>query len=143
MMKQQLYIKNEKGRYEPYKLPEPDVSDTVYRKINGKYVPIGKEYSVDFLTEGVWVVTARGCFASGKYLREIYDIDKVSDLQPPTIADIGAINQAAEYAIDELHKFEQKRRDEGIGISVHECYQRVIGAAIGYLMFKQGVKDDI
>ena len=37
MSKPKLYIKNDKGRYEPYQLPEPDVSDTVYRKINGKY----------------------------------------------------------------------------------------------------------
>lgn len=36
MSKPQLYIKNEKGRYEPYNLPKPEVDNKLYRKINGK-----------------------------------------------------------------------------------------------------------
>lgn len=34
-----LYTKNNKGRYEEYKIPECDTSDTFYQKINGRYEP--------------------------------------------------------------------------------------------------------
>ena len=39
-MKKKLYTKNEKGRYEEYQIPDLDVSETLYRRINGNYVPI-------------------------------------------------------------------------------------------------------
>ena len=39
-MKQKLYIKTEKGRYEDYQVPDMDVSETLFRRINGKYVPV-------------------------------------------------------------------------------------------------------
>ena len=39
-MKKKLYTKNEKGRYEEYQIPGLDVSETLYRRINGKYVPV-------------------------------------------------------------------------------------------------------
>ena len=51
-----LYIKNEKGRYEEYQIPDMDVSETLFRRINGKYVPIAVNCT-NFLPEGVWVVT--------------------------------------------------------------------------------------
>ena len=35
-----LYTKNEKGRYEEYQIPDMDVSETLFRRINGKYVPV-------------------------------------------------------------------------------------------------------
>lgn len=31
-----LYTKNDKGRYEAYQIPYLDLSDTLFRKINGK-----------------------------------------------------------------------------------------------------------
>ena len=30
-----LYTKNSKGRYEEYKIPEYDISNTLYGKVNG------------------------------------------------------------------------------------------------------------
>ena len=39
-MKQKLYTKNENGRYEEYQIPDIDVSETLFRRINGKYVPV-------------------------------------------------------------------------------------------------------
>ena len=39
-MKQKLYAKNEKGRYEEYQIPDLDVSETLYRRINGNQVPV-------------------------------------------------------------------------------------------------------
>ncbi len=35
-----LYTKKSKGRYEEYKIPDLDISNTFYRKINGKYEPV-------------------------------------------------------------------------------------------------------
>ena len=55
-MKQRLYTKNDKGRYEEYQIPDLDVSETLFRRINGKYVPVSVNCTRD-LPEGVWVVT--------------------------------------------------------------------------------------
>jgi hypothetical protein len=102
MSKPQLYIKNEKGRYEPYKLPEPDVSETAYKKINGKYEPIGRFYDRDFLTEGVWVVYCDNAYCNGKYLKDKFRLEKVSDLQYPSIAELGGLEAAIHQAFEEL-----------------------------------------
>ena len=75
-----LYTKNENGGYEEYHIPDLDVSETLYRKINGRYVPESINCTND-LPEGVWVVT-RGQshreIISGKYLKELMMLDKVS-----------------------------------------------------------------
>ena len=72
-MKKKLYTKNEKGRYEEYQIPDMDISETLFRRINGKYVPVSINCTND-LPEGVWVVT-RGRSSreiiSGKYLKEL------------------------------------------------------------------------
>lgn len=51
-----LYTKNNKGRYEEYKIPELDVSKSLYCKINGNYRPVSMNFQNE-LQEGVWVVT--------------------------------------------------------------------------------------
>lgn len=33
-----LYTKNSKGRYQEYKIPENDISNTLYGKVNGVFV---------------------------------------------------------------------------------------------------------
>ena len=71
MKQPKLYTKNEKGRYEEYQIPAIDVSETLFRRINGKYVPVSTTYTKD-LPEGVWVVTrGSSCreIISGKYLK--------------------------------------------------------------------------
>ena len=82
-MKKKLYTKNEKGRYEEYQIPDMDVSDTLFRRINGKYVPVSLNCTND-LPEGVWVVT-RGRSSReiirGKYLKELMMLDKVADIK--------------------------------------------------------------
>ena len=133
----QLYIKNEKGRYEPYTLPEPDVSDTLYRKINGKYEPVGMLYSRDDLSEGVWVVTSSRSFCNGKYIKDRFRIDKVSDLQYPTIAELGGIRKLTEQAIQDLQSFIRKRVEEGIGTSIYENYEFVAQRTIELIKQKQ------
>ena len=92
MKQPKLYTKNEKGRYEEYQIPDIDVSETLFRRINGKYVPVSTTYSND-LPEGVWVVT-RGSSCKeiiyGQYLKELMKLDKASDLKEmPSLAELG------------------------------------------------------
>ena len=104
-MKKKLYTKNDNGRYEEYQIPDMDVSETLFRRINGKYVPVSIRLTNN-LTEGVWVVT-RGRsnreIISGKYLKELMMLDKVSDLQEmPSLAELGAIRKCANYVLEEI-----------------------------------------
>lgn len=132
-MKQQLYIKNEKGRYEPYELPKPDVSDTAYRKINGKYEPVGLFYDRDCLTEGVWVVYARHGYCNGKYLKEQFAMDKVSGIEYPTIAQLGGMEAAIEQAWRELSAYREIKY-RTTGYSEYDGFHFVAKRAIEILM---------
>ena len=100
-----LYTKNGKGRYEEYQIPDMDVSETLFRRINGKYVPVSINCAND-LPEGVWVVT-RGRSSreiiSGKYLKEMMMLDKVSDLKEmPSLAELGGWQKCAKYVLNEI-----------------------------------------
>ena len=100
-----LYTKNEKGRYEEYQIPDIDVSETLFRRINGKYVPVSVNCTND-LSEGVWVVT-RGRSSreiiSGKYLKELMKLDTVSDLKEmPSLAELGGWQKCAKYVLNEI-----------------------------------------
>ena len=104
-MKKKLYTKNEKGRYEEYQVPDMDISETLFRRINGKYVPVSANCTND-LPEGVWLVT-RGRsnreIISGKYLKELMILDKVSDLKEmPSLAELGAMRKCANYVLEEI-----------------------------------------
>ena len=101
-----LYTKNEKGRYEEYQIPDLDVSETLFRRINGKYVPVSISCFNNDLPEGVWVVT-RGRSSreiiSGKYLQELMMLDKVSDLKEmPSLAELGGWHKCANYVLNEI-----------------------------------------
>ena len=105
MKQQKLYTKNEKGRYEEYQIPDLDLSDTLFRRINGKYVPVSINNAND-LPEGVWIVT-RGRSSreiiSGKYLKELMMLDKVSDLgEMPSLAELGSWRKCANYVLNEI-----------------------------------------
>ena len=105
MKEKRLYSKNEKGRYEEYQIPDLDVSETLFRRINGKYVPVSVNCTND-LSEGVWVVT-RGRssreITSGKYLKEMMMLDKVSDLKEmPSLAELGGWQKCAKYVLNEI-----------------------------------------
>ena len=104
-MKQKLYTKNDKGRYEEYQIPDMDVSETLFRRINGKYVPVSFN-CINDLPEGVWVVT-RGRssreITSGKYLKEMMMLEKVSDLKEmPSLAELGGWQKCAKYVLNEI-----------------------------------------
>lgn len=89
-----LYTKNSKGRYEEYKIPECDTSDTFYQKINVRYEPACMLLH-DSLPDGVWVVTRHRSsteYISVAYLRELFRLDKVSDIERFPLSKMGHIN---------------------------------------------------
>ena len=127
MKKQKLYTKNEKGRYEEYQIPELDLSKTLFRRINGKYVPVSLYYG-NTLPEGVWVVT-RGRSSreiiSGKYLKELMMLDKVSDLEEmPSLAELGSWRKCAKYVLDEIQDFSN--------MTMREIVDAVVGKVFEY-----------
>ena len=121
-----LYIKNEKGRYEEYQIPDMDVSNTLFRRINGKYVPVSVNCTYD-LPEGVWVVT-RGRSSreiiSGKNLKELMRLDKVADLKEmPCLAELGDWQKCAKYVLDEIGDFESMTMNEIVYAIVGKVYE--------------------
>ena len=121
-----LYTKNEKGRYEEYQIPDMDVSETLFRRINGKYIPVSILCTND-LPEGVWVVTrGRGSreIISGKYLRELMMLDKVSDLKEmPNLAELGDWRKCAKYVLDEIGDFESMTMNEIVNAIVGKVFE--------------------
>ena len=105
MSKPKLYIKNEKGRYEPFNPPEIEVDNKLCRKINGKYYPWEMDLRNDHLPEGVWVITRhKSCtsFTSGKYLREQFRLDKASDIKEVSLAELGSLEKLTREVLDAL-----------------------------------------
>lgn len=99
-----LYVKNSKGRYEEYKIPENDISNTLYSKVNGRYEPACMCLNHE-LDEGVWVVTKRPSVSGvirGTYLRECFHLDKAADIERIPLSKMGHIQKVAERIINEL-----------------------------------------
>ena len=127
MKQQKLYTKNEKGRYEEYQIPDLDVSDTLFRRINGKYVPVSVNCTND-LPEGVWIVT-RGRSSReiirGKYLKELMMLDEVADLKEmPWLAELGDWQKCANYVLNEIGNINT--------MSKHDMGYAVVGKVFEY-----------
>ena len=126
MKQPKLYTKNEKGRYVEYQIPDIDVSETLFRRINGKYVPVSTTYDKD-LSEGVWVVTrGSSCreIIRGQYLKEIMKLDKASDLKEmPSLAELGGWQKCAQWALDEIGDFESMTMKEIVYAIVGKVYE--------------------
>ena len=126
MKQQKLYTKNEKGRYEEYQIPDLDISETLFRRINGKYVPVSTTYPNE-LPEGVWVVTRdRSCIETirGQYLKELMKLDKASDLKEmPSLAELGGWQKCAQWALDEIGDFESMTMKEIVYAIVGKVYE--------------------
>ena len=109
--KTKLYIKNEKGRYEEYKpVLKTDDSDLLFRKVGNKYIPCERYRCHDTLNEGVWVALSNLSFAgrqiaSGDYLKELFQIRKVSGIEEPTIAQLGGLEKCYDYVSHEWDKY--------------------------------------
>ena len=126
MKQPKLYTKNENGRYEEYQIPDIDVSETLFRRINGKYVPVSTICTND-LPEGVWIVT-RGRSSreiiSGKYLQELMMLEKASDLKEmPSLAELGGLQKCAQWALDEIGDFESMTMKEIVYAIVGKVYK--------------------
>ena len=126
MKQPKLYTKNEKGRYEEYQIPDIDVSETLFRRINGKYVPVSTTYPND-LPEGVWVVTrGSSCreIMRGQYLKELMKLDKASDLQEmPSLAELGGWQKCAQWVLDEIKDFSSMTRNDIIYAVVGKVFE--------------------
>ena len=121
-----LYIKKENGRYEEYQIPDVDISETLFRRINGKYVPVSVNCTND-LPEGVCIVT-RGRSSReiirGKYLKELMMLDKVSDLKEmPCLAELGDWHKCANYILDEIGDFESMTMKELVYAIVGKVFE--------------------
>ena len=110
-MKQKLYIKNEKGRYEEYKpTMKTDDDELFFRKVNGKYIPCGRFDHYDMAREGVWVVLSNMSYYSSKcvsadYLKDIFQINKVSGIEEVSIAKLGGLEKYYDYVLSEWNKY--------------------------------------
>lgn len=126
MKEKRLYTKNNNGRYEEYQIPDLDVSETLFRRINGKYVPVSINCTRD-LPEGVWVV-ARGRSSreiiSGKYLKELMMLDKVSDLKEmPSLAELGGWQKCAKYVLNEIGDISTMSKIEIVNAIVGKVFE--------------------
>ena len=121
-----LYTKNEKGRYVEYQIPDIDVSETLFRRINGKYVPVSVNCTND-LPEGVWVVTRERSsreIIRGQYLKELMRLDKVADLKEmPCLAELGDWQKCANYVLDEIGDFESMTMNEIVHAIVGKVFE--------------------
>ena len=127
MSKPQLYIKNEKGRYEPYNLPEPEVDNKLYRKINGKYYPWEMDLKNDHLPEGVWVITRhKSCtsWTSGSYLREQFKLDKASDIKEVSLAELGSLEKLTREVLEALpNDYRNRSTNDLVHLIVGKVYE--------------------
>ena len=121
-----LYIKRENGRYEEYQIPDLYVSETLFRKINGKYVPVAVNCTND-LPEGVWVVTrfrSSREIISGKFLKEVMKLEKASDLKEmPNLAELGSWQKCANYVLRTIGDIDKMTRNEIVNAIVGKVYE--------------------
>lgn len=148
MKKQQLYIKNAKGRYEPYEPPKVNVSETLFLKVGNKYVAYGRRLNEDYLTDGVYVVRSdksggiRG-IASVGYLEECYRIDKVSNNYRITAEQLASLEDYSDFALKELRKLKTEKAETGFGISTAEEVACVIGSVFKFSnILKERIKQE-
>lgn len=131
---QKLYIKNDKGRYEEYK-PElkTEDSDLFFRKVRGKFIPCGRTEHIELLGEGVWVVLSNLSYcsksiSSGDYLKELFQIHKVSGIEEVSIAQLGSLEKYADYV---KHEWNEYYRNDMLGHEWSPSNSDVIHFIIG------------
>lgn len=126
MKQPKLYTKNEKGRYEEYQIPDMDISETLFRRINGKYVPVSINCTSD-LPEGVWVVTRERSYwemISGKLLKEQLMLEKASDLKEmPSLAELGSWQKCANYVLRTIGDIDKMTRNQIVNAIVGKVYE--------------------
>ena len=147
MKRQKLYIKNEKGRYEEFRPDmKSDDSDLLFRKIRGKYVPASRRDEFDSLSEGVWVVLSNLSHCSrsmtnGDYLKELFQINKVSGIEEVSIAQLGSLEKYYDYVSSEWSKYyKDYMLVHGWGPSNAEAIHFIIGKVFEYSLLQEKSK---
>jgi hypothetical protein len=98
----------------PKKLPD----DTVYMKRNGKYIPVGKAHTIDFIGYGCYFVESK------KYSKGIRRIEGVPD------PDFIGLETAARMCIDDVCKsYYQAMIDKKL-VSNYELVEAVINGIL-------------
>ena len=134
-MKQKLYFKNEKGRYEEYKDPEPPHRNCLFVKNGNKYEPWGMDLRNNWLNEGVWVVTKNNYgtrTSNGKYLNDSYLCLKASDIvEAPSLAELGGYEKLTHYLSENWDKVDKS------------CVDTMCHSIVGILMqYKQNTTNN-
>lgn len=135
--KKQLYIKNEKGRYEPYK-PKELGENNVYSKIGNKYIPFAVvKKDEDWLQGGVFVVRSDKRYgirsiADSEYLQECFRVDKIGNNYRILADQLASLEDYADFCASELRKHEEERRKSGIGISRAEKIEYIVGSVFKF-----------
>ena len=126
MVLPKLFIKNDKGRYEPFNI-DNDVSDTVFMRRNGKYVPIGRRREENSLTEGIWIVYGTPSCRSilnGTYAHELFNRYKVADLPDITLIECASLSKLTDEICHALH---QQADCHLLNFTVHDFVAAVVG----------------
>ena len=121
-----LYVKNDKGRYEPFHL-DSDISDTVFMRRNGKYLAIGRLNEGASLPEGVWIVYGRPSCRSiinGTYAHELFNRYKVADLPDIPLVECASLSKLTDEICHNLHQQSDRHL---LNMSVHELINAVVG----------------
>lgn len=76
----------------------------IYVKCGNSYKPVGYwfESNHDWLGEGVWVVTKLPGVQSrtnGNYIKTMFGLDKVCDVEMPTFAEIAGMHKFTQYVL--------------------------------------------
>jgi hypothetical protein len=147
--KRRLYIKNDKGRYEEYKpVLKTDDCDLLFRKAGNKYIPCERYYSHDTLSEGVWVVLSNLSFAgrhivSGDYLKELFQIHKISGIEEPTIAQLGGLEKCYDYVSHEWNKYyKEYMLGHELNTSNSDAIHFIIGKVFEYNQLLKSKKEE-
>ena len=134
-----LYVKNEKGRYEPYREPEPPYDNVLYRKVmRGKkavYEPQSM-CSDKGLEEGVWVVTKHTygkSYTRGKYLNDCFMCLKASDIQDTPLSKLGGMDKLADWL---CHNWDRLPQDT----SRYDLSRAIVGILFEYEKEKENGK---
>lgn len=126
-MKQKLYVKNEKGRYEEYREPVHEHDNKLYRKEGNKYVPCSM-LMTDDLPEGVWVVTkhySHLSISSGRYVLDNFMCYKAGDIQDVSLSKLGGMKKLVDYLFDNWDKLPKDK-------TVYELCHAIVGMLFEY-----------
>lgn len=137
MERQKFYIKNDKGRYELYKEPEPPFDNCLYRKVQRGKKTIYEQQSMCFdkgLEEGVWVVTKHiygKSYSTGKYLYDCFMCLKASDIQEIPLSKLGGMDKLAAWLSHNWDKLPK-------GKSQYDLCRAIVGLLYQYDKKKDG-----